>query len=228
VIRLLGRRQQKLASRVGQHAGCGRFHTLGQLPRASPGAHSGWGDVGVSVVTSAVEEMSARLGGISGGAAEFHGGVGRHASAAAQTPVDGALGGLMGHWAAMRCCHGLGWPGSGSRRRCAALLLPIGRPTGPWETPRAVRSGHDPVARPGRAGAHWRPRPGGRGGRLARGSGRFHGRDRDPGGLQRGVVVGGELERGGGEVLRRARAAGGGALPAGWVGGAQRGADAPF
>ena len=53
-----------------------------------------------SVITSAVEEMSARLGGLSRGAEELHGQVGTHTSAAAQTPLDGALSGLMGDWAA--------------------------------------------------------------------------------------------------------------------------------
>lgn len=60
-----------------------------------------------SVVTSAVEAMAARLEGISDGVAEYHDQVSTHASAAAQTPVDGALGGLMGHWAAVLPHFGL-------------------------------------------------------------------------------------------------------------------------
>jgi hypothetical protein len=53
-----------------------------------------------SVVTSMVEEMSARLSGISADATELHGQVGSHVAAAAQTPLDGALSAVMGDWAA--------------------------------------------------------------------------------------------------------------------------------
>ena len=54
-----------------------------------------------SVVTSMVEGMSARLGVISSDVDELHGQMGAHGSAAAQTPLDGALSGLMGNWAAV-------------------------------------------------------------------------------------------------------------------------------
>lgn len=54
-----------------------------------------------SVVTSQIEEMSARLGGLSSDAAELCDQVGRHASAAEQTPIHGAVDGLMGRWAAV-------------------------------------------------------------------------------------------------------------------------------
>ena len=53
-----------------------------------------------SVITSAVEEMSARLGVISPDTEEIHGQAGAHGTAAAQTPLDGALSGLMGQWSA--------------------------------------------------------------------------------------------------------------------------------
>jgi hypothetical protein len=60
-----------------------------------------------SVVTSMVEGMSARLGVISGDVTELHGQVAAHSSAAAQTPLHGALSGLMGDWAAMLPHFGL-------------------------------------------------------------------------------------------------------------------------
>lgn len=60
-----------------------------------------------SVITSQVEDMAARLGTLSTGAAEFSGQVGTHVSAAAQTPADGALGALMGRWAAVLPHFGL-------------------------------------------------------------------------------------------------------------------------
>jgi hypothetical protein len=60
-----------------------------------------------SVVTSEVEGMSARLGGISRDAEELQRQAGLHASAAAQTPADGALSGLMGQWAAVLPRFGL-------------------------------------------------------------------------------------------------------------------------
>lgn len=68
-----------------------------------------------SVVTSAVEEMSARLGNISRDTEELHGQVGTHTSAAAGTSVDGALGGLMGRWGAVLPHFGL----SGDRLQAA-------------------------------------------------------------------------------------------------------------
>jgi hypothetical protein len=52
-----------------------------------------------SVVTSTVEEMSARLGSIPADTEEFSGQVGRWSSAAVQTRADGALNELMGRWA---------------------------------------------------------------------------------------------------------------------------------
>jgi hypothetical protein len=73
-----------------------------------------------SVLTGVVEEMSARLGAISGGAAEFCGQLGGHVSAAAQTPVDGALGGLMGHWAVVLPRFGLAGERFGGALRGAA------------------------------------------------------------------------------------------------------------
>jgi hypothetical protein len=68
-----------------------------------------------SVVTSAVDEMSTRLGVISQDTTELHGQVGAHASAAAQTPLDGVLSGLMGNWAAALPHFGL----SGERLQAA-------------------------------------------------------------------------------------------------------------
>ena len=52
-----------------------------------------------SVVTGVVDDMSTRLGVISPEVAELHGQVGTHSSAAAQTPLHGALSSLMGDWA---------------------------------------------------------------------------------------------------------------------------------
>ena len=69
-----------------------------------------------SVVTAAIDEASGRLDGISDRAAEFHSQVGIHASAAAQTPVDGSLSSLMGHWAAVLPHFGL----AGDRLHAAA------------------------------------------------------------------------------------------------------------
>lgn len=60
-----------------------------------------------SVVTSMVDGMSARLGVISADVDELHGQAGAHSTAAAQTPLDGALSGLMGDWAAMLPHFGL-------------------------------------------------------------------------------------------------------------------------
>lgn len=60
-----------------------------------------------SVVTSQIEEMSGRLGGLSRDAADLYDQAGRHASAAAQTPADGALDALMGQWAAVLPRFGL-------------------------------------------------------------------------------------------------------------------------
>lgn len=54
----------------------------------------------IQVVTAAIEEMAGRLSGIAPGAREFHGRVTTHAAAAANTPAHGAVGGLMGRWAA--------------------------------------------------------------------------------------------------------------------------------
>ena len=68
-----------------------------------------------SVVTSAVEEMSTRLGVISPDTDEIHGQASAHTSAAAQTHLDGALSGLMGQWAAVLPHFGL----SGARLQAA-------------------------------------------------------------------------------------------------------------
>lgn len=68
-----------------------------------------------SVVTSQLEGMSARLATIARDAEELSGQVGRHASAAAQTPADGALNDLMGRWAAALPHFGL----SGDRLQAA-------------------------------------------------------------------------------------------------------------
>lgn len=51
------------------------------------------------VTPEAVSDVASRLGGISAGVEDLHAGMGAHASAAMATPVDGALAGLMGHWA---------------------------------------------------------------------------------------------------------------------------------
>src|SRR6185437_14419215 len=67
------------------------------------------------VVTSAVEEMSTRLGVISLDTAEIHGQAGAHTSAAARTPLDSALGGLMSQWTAVLSHFGL----SGERLQAA-------------------------------------------------------------------------------------------------------------
>jgi hypothetical protein len=53
-----------------------------------------------SVVTTMVEEMSGRLSTISPDVEEIHGQAATHASAAGQTPLDGALSSLMGQWSA--------------------------------------------------------------------------------------------------------------------------------
>ena len=54
----------------------------------------------IEVVSAAIEEMAGRLGGIAPGTGEFHGQVGRHATAAADTPAHEAVSGLMARWAA--------------------------------------------------------------------------------------------------------------------------------
>jgi len=54
----------------------------------------------IEVVSAAIEEMAGRLGGIAPGAGEFHGQVGTHTMAAANTPAHDAMSGLMGRWAA--------------------------------------------------------------------------------------------------------------------------------
>ncbi|MGB9183312.1 MAG: hypothetical protein WCB67_04540 [Solirubrobacteraceae bacterium] len=51
------------------------------------------------VTTAAVGEASARLGGISGGVSDLHGRLAAHSGAGMGTPADGALEGLLGHWA---------------------------------------------------------------------------------------------------------------------------------
>jgi uncharacterized protein (DUF2235 family) len=53
-----------------------------------------------SVITGAIEDMASRLTGIADGAEGWHGQVSTHASAAAQTPADEAVSGLMARWAA--------------------------------------------------------------------------------------------------------------------------------
>jgi hypothetical protein len=68
-----------------------------------------------SVVTSAVQDMSTRLGVISPEVAELHGQVGTHSSAAAQTSLHGPLSSLMGDWAAALPHFGL----SGERLQAA-------------------------------------------------------------------------------------------------------------
>jgi hypothetical protein len=52
------------------------------------------------MVTAAIEEMAGRLRGIAPGTGEFHGQVGTHATAAADTPAHEAMSGLMARWAA--------------------------------------------------------------------------------------------------------------------------------
>jgi len=54
----------------------------------------------IQVVTAAIEDMAGRLSGISPRAGEFHGQVGTHATAAADTPAHEAMSGLMARWAA--------------------------------------------------------------------------------------------------------------------------------
>jgi len=68
-----------------------------------------------SVVTSAVEDMSTRLGVISPEVAELHGQACVHSSAAAETSLHGALSSLMGDWAAALPHFGL----SGERLQAA-------------------------------------------------------------------------------------------------------------
>ena len=53
------------------------------------------------VTPEAVAEVSGRLSGISGHIGELHGQLAGHAEAAHGTPVEGAVGSLMGHWAQM-------------------------------------------------------------------------------------------------------------------------------
>jgi hypothetical protein len=68
-----------------------------------------------SVITSAVEDMSARMGAISPETADVHGQASAHVSAAANTSLDGTLGGLMGQWTAVLPHFGL----SGERLQAA-------------------------------------------------------------------------------------------------------------
>jgi hypothetical protein len=60
-----------------------------------------------SVIAGAIEEMAGRMDGIAPGAGEFHGQIGGHAAAAADTPAHGAVSGLMEHWAAVLPHFGL-------------------------------------------------------------------------------------------------------------------------
>lgn len=51
------------------------------------------------VTPAAIAEAAGRLGAISSGVDGLHGRLGAHSGAAAGTPLDGALDGLIGHWA---------------------------------------------------------------------------------------------------------------------------------
>ena len=53
----------------------------------------------IEVVTAALEEMAGRLSGIGPETSELHGQVSTHAPAAANTPADAAMSGLMARWA---------------------------------------------------------------------------------------------------------------------------------
>lgn len=53
-----------------------------------------------SVLTGGVAAASTRLGTISGGVQELHGRLGTFSGAAAGTPADGAVEGLLARWAA--------------------------------------------------------------------------------------------------------------------------------
>ncbi len=53
----------------------------------------------IEVVTAALEEMAGRLSGIGPETTELHGQVTTHAPAAANTPADAAMSGLMARWA---------------------------------------------------------------------------------------------------------------------------------
>lgn len=53
----------------------------------------------IEVVTAAIEDMAGRLSAVATGSGEFHGQVVTHATAAANTPADEAMGGLMARWA---------------------------------------------------------------------------------------------------------------------------------
>jgi hypothetical protein len=54
-----------------------------------------------TVTTAAVAEVSDRVGGISGRVGDMHGRIANHSSAADDTPLGGAFGGLMSRWAAV-------------------------------------------------------------------------------------------------------------------------------